>query len=427
MQESFLHYLWKFKKFQWNGAKTTEEKELVLMKVGSHNEDKAGPDFFNAKIQIGNQVWAGNVEIHLKSSDWYAHHHEKDPAYDNVILHVVWENDAPVFRKDNSIIPTLELKKLTDPQILRGYEKLLENPTQKWINCEPDFSGFGDFEMKNWLERLYIERLEEKSQLILKLLKTSANNWEATLFKMLTKNFGLNVNGEVFLEMACSFPFQIAQKLSHRPEQLEALFYGQTSMLDSDFEESYFQQLRNEYDYMKKKFGLNNLNVPPVHYFRLRPDNFPGIRLSQLADLYSKRPQLFSEILSCENKEEFYELFDVETSVFWQNHYTFEKEGKKRRKKLTKGFIDLLLINTIIPMKFCYGKFHGAPNLEKLFLLIKSLKSESNKVISKFNLLREKTSEDALSSQALLHLKKNYCDKNECLRCALGMKLLQRS
>ncbi|HET8838017.1 MAG TPA: DUF2851 family protein [Flavobacteriaceae bacterium] len=427
MQEAFLHYLWKFKKFQWNGARTTAGEELVLMNVGNHNEEQAGPDFFNAKIRIGEQKWAGNVEIHLKASDWYLHRHETDPAYDNVILHVVWENDAPIFRKDNSVISTLELKNLTSPEMLGNYKTLLENPTQKWINCENDFFKFDDFELNNWLERMYVERLENKAQLILKLLASSSNNWEATLFKMLAKNFGLNVNGEVFLEMACSFPFAVAQKLFHRPEQSEALFFGQTSMLEGDSEDAYFKQLQKEYRYLKAKFGLENLNVPPVHYFRLRPDNFPGIRLSQLADLFSKRPTLFSEIISRQTKEEFYELFQVETSVFWQNHYTFEKQSSKRRKKLTNDFIDLLLINTIVPLKFCYGKFQGDADHEKLLSLIKSLKSESNKIISKFNTLREKTSENALNSQALLHLKKNYCDKNACLHCALGTKLLQQT
>lgn len=426
MQESFLHYLWKFKKFRWNVAKTTEEKELVLLHVGIHNENHAGPDFFNAKIQIDNQVWAGNVEIHLKASDWYAHHHEKDPAYDNVILHVVWENDAPIFRKNNSTIPTLELKDLTSPEMLHNYKILLENPSQKWINCEQDFPEFTDFEMQNWLERMYIERLENKEQLIIELLSQSANNWEAVLFKMLAKNFGLNVNGDVFLEMAHSIPFSVIQKAAPQATALEALFFGQTSMLEKELEESYFLQLQKEYIFLKKKFRLNCQNVPPVHYFRLRPDNFPGIRLSQLADLYSQKTQLFSEILSCEIKEEFYDLFQAEVSSFWENHYTFEKESKKRRKKLTPNFIDLLLINTIIPLKFCYGKFQGNLNQEKLLSLIKSIESESNNLISKFNSLREKTSSNAMYSQALLHLKRNYCDKNACLKCALGIKVLQR-
>lgn len=425
MQEAFLHYLWKFKKFRWNGASTADGKELTLLNMGSHNENRSGPDFFNAKIQIGEQVWAGNVEIHLKASDWYLHRHETDAAYDNVILHVVWENDAPIFRKDNSVISTLELKDLTSPEMLGNYKTLLENPTQKWINCENDFFKFDDFELNNWLERMYVERLENKAQLILKLLENSANNWEATLFKMLAKNFGLNVNGEVFLEMACSFPYAVAQKLFHRPQQLEALFFGQTSMLQADLEDGYYKQLQQEYRHLKAKFGLENLNVPPVHYFRLRPDNFPGIRLSQLADLFSKRPSLFSEIISLKTKEAFYELFEVETSAFWQTHYTFEKQGRKRRKKLTRDFIDLLLINTIVPLKFCYNKFRGNENHEPLLSLIRSVKSESNQVISKFNSLRAKTSDSALASQALLHLKKNYCDTNACLKCALGTKLLQ--
>lgn len=426
MQEAFLHYIWKYKKFLLAGIETTDGKKVLLVSPGRHNEHESGPDFFNAKLKIGGQLWAGNVEIHSKASDWYAHGHETDPAYDNVVLHVVWENDAEIFRKDNSPIPTLELKPLVKPEILLNYQKLLETKNSKWINCENDFSEFGDFEMNNWLERIYVERLEQKSETIMALLEKSANNWEEVLFNMLAKNFGLNVNGESFLDMASSVPFQVVQKLMRNPLQLEALLFGQAGMLEEQIEDAYFLRLKKEYLFIKQKFDLDNAHVLPVKYFRLRPDNFPTIRLAQLAGLYIERKQLFSEVIKAKSTEDLYKLLQVETTAFWQTHYTFQKESRKRRKKLSKNFIDLLIINTVVPIRFCHAKFQGNANEEKVLSLIKDIKAESNSTIAKFNNIRSKTATNAMGSQALIHLKKNYCSKNKCLHCALGLQLLQR-
>lgn len=431
MQEAFLHYLWKFKKFRWENAITSDGKALVLISVGTHNQSESGPDFFNAKLKIGDQMWAGNVEIHLKTSDWYAHNHETDPAYDNVILHVVWENDSEIFRKNNVAIPTLELRELVAEKTLHNYQNLLVSGRSKWINCEKDFETFNDFKIDNWLERMYVERLEQKSGVLSQLLAKSTNNWEATLFAMLAKNFGLNVNGDAFLDMAISTPFSVVQKSANRPEQLEALFFGQAGMLEAETEAPYFHQLKKEYGFLKQKFGLQPANNFPVKYFRLRPDNFPTIRLAQLASLYALRKQLFSKTIAAQSKEKLYDLFQVETSKFWQTHYTFQKESNPetsgRRKKLTKNFVDLLLINTVVPIKFHYAKSLGKSSEERIFSLMKSGKPETNSVVAKFNKLRKNTATDALGSQALLHLKKNYCDKNRCLQCALGLELLQKN
>ena len=200
MQEDFLHYIWKHKKFEISNLKTTNNEMVSIISVGTHNQN-TGPDFFNAQINIAEQLWAGNVEIHVKSSDWFLHNHETDSNYDNVILHVVWEHDTDVFRKDNSNIPTLEIKQYVSKEALNNYEKLFSK-SQKWINCEQDFSSVDDFIVNNWLERLYFERLERKSEIIKQLLSDSKNDWEAVLFKMLTKNFGLKVNGDSFLQLA---------------------------------------------------------------------------------------------------------------------------------------------------------------------------------------------------------------------------------
>ncbi len=425
MREDFLHYLWKYKKFHWQKAQAVDGKNLVLIDTGKHNQNQSGPDFFNAKVKIGEQLWAGNVEIHLRSSDWYFHQHETDPAYDNVILHVVWENDVEVYRKNNSPIPTLELKKLTEKNTLDNYQKLLENPSKKWINCENDFSGFDDFTVDNWLERIFLERLAEKSEKVLNLLEKSNNDWESVLFRMMTKNFGLNVNGEAFLSIAESIPFSVVRKMAHNREQLEALFFGQAGLLSGNIQEPYFQKLSKEYAYQKNKFKLDNKNVLPVKYFRLRPDNFPNIRLAQLAGLYASHKQLFSKIIRTKTIKSLRNIFQTDVSDFWQSHYTFEKESRKRAKKLTPGFVDLLIINTVVPLIFCYERFTGSLDPEKIFALMRKIESEKNSIVSKFESLRKKTAQNALDSQALLQLKKYYCEQNRCLHCGLGIKLLK--
>ena len=423
MQEDFLHYVWQFRKFSFSNAVTTSGLPVVIMDVGSLNVH-SGPDFFNARVKIGDQIWAGNVEIHINSSDWYVHGHEKDPNYDNVILHVVWNHDGEIFRKDNSVIPVLELKHEISEATFLKYENLLSDPSRSWINCERDFGSFDDFLMDNWLERLYIERLEEKSAVIFGMLQLSSNNWEEVLFKMLAKNFGLNVNGEALLSMAHSVPFSVVRK-TRKLHQLEALFLGQAGILEKEIEEVYYQKLQEEYDFLKQKYSLDNTGVTPVKFFRLRPDNFPNIRLVQLAALYSKKGSLFSEIIQAGSINDFYRILQIEVSGFWETHYTFEKIHKSRRKPLTKSFIDLLVINTLVPIQFCYSRKLGKDLNEEIMQLMASLKKESNQTIRKFELLRPGTARNALQSQALIQLKKHYCDKNKCLKCNLGVKLLQ--
>lgn len=424
MREDFLHYLWEFQKWKSPGLKTTQDNPITVLSPGKHNFS-SGPDFFNARLVVGEQEWAGNVEIHINSSDWYLHGHETDPNYDNVILHVVWNHDTEIFRKDNATVPVLELRELVPENTLKNYNHLLKNASEKWINCEKDFHIFDDFRLNNWLERLYFERLEEKSKIVFHLLKTSSNNWEEVLFKMLARNFGLNVNGEAFLDMANSVPFSIIRKISGNSLQLEALFLGRAGLLEKEIEDGHYQKLQEEYRFLRNKFNLGENVEVPVKYFRLRPDNFPNIRLSQLASLYCKNTALFAEILQARNRGEFHEIFGVQTSEFWENHYTFQKTHRKRKKPLSKNFIDLLLINTIVPLKFCFYKERGKDNNGEILDLMLSLKKETNQTVQKFNSLRPGTAKNALQSQALLQMKHEYCDKNKCLYCNLGSQLLQ--
>ena len=425
MKEEFLHYLWEFQKWNGNGLKTNDGSPLQVLSPGVHNFS-SGPDFFNSQLVIGEQKWAGNVEIHLNSSEWYSHHHETDPNYDNVILHVVWNHDSEVFRKDNSPVPVFEIKEVVARNALVNYEYLMKGPPGKWINCEQDFGEFEEFFLQNWLERLYFERLEEKTLLIEKLLKRSQNNWEEVLFKLLAKNFGLNINGESFLTLAESVPFALLRRLASDRKGLEAVLFGQAGLLERELQDTYYRVLREIYRFLQHKHSLQNTGVLPMVFFRLRPDNFPNIRLSQLAGLYHQNPNLFAEVINARKIEEFYKLLDISAAEYWETHYTFLKPHKMRRKAISRNFMDLLIINSLVPLKFCYARTLGKDINEELLELMCSIKRESNSICSRFEELRGQEFTNALQSQALLHLKKHYCDNHQCLKCRLGVQLLQR-
>ena len=423
MKEDFLHYLWKFKKFDALNLKTFNGEEITIINVGQYLK-LAGPDFFNAQITIGNQKWAGNVEIHLKSSDWYVHHHERDEAYENVILHVVWEHDTEIFRKNNTEIPVLELKKYVDAETISNYQSLTS--PKSWIFCEKQLAAIPQFVLKNWQERLFFERLERKSNPIFELLQQTNHDWEAVLFCLLAKNFGLNTNGEIFLKIAQSIPFSIIRKESFEVENLEALLLGTAGLLDLEKEDNYFKDLKFRYFYLLHKYQLEKTIVEPVQFFKHRPDNFPTIRLSQLANLYHIHQNLFSKIGIATSIENIYKTFNVSASNYWQNHYQFDKESPKKKKPLSKSFIDLVIINTIIPLQFAYAKSQGKEISEGLISLLDDVAPEKNSIMDKFRSFGIK-SKSAFDSQSLLQLKNEYCNNSRCLECAVGMELLKNS
>lgn len=421
MKEDYLHHLWQHKKFAVTDLKTTTGESIQILNSGQYLQ-LAGPDFFNAQIIIGQQKWAGNIEIHLKSSDWYVHNHEKDANYDSVILHVVWEHDTPIFRKNNNEIPTLELKNYVQLADLNKYQSLL---TQKdWIFCENDINSVTEFIFKNWEERLFFERLERKSGEILKLLEESNNDWEAVLFWLLAKNFGLNTNGNLFLKMAKSIPFSVIRKESFAIENLEALFFGQANMLDSDFQESYVIGLQHEFSYLAHKHKVQKSGFEKVEFFKHRPDNFPTIRLAQLATLYHKEQNLFSKVMHVSSMEEIYQLFKLEVSSYWETHYNFDKKSVQKKKKITKSFIDLILINSIIPVRFAYEQSLNKEISQEIMDLAMAIRPEKNSIIEKFKEIGI-SSKNAFQTQALLQLKKGYCEQKKCLQCAIGVHLLK--
>ncbi len=423
MKEEFLHYLWKFKKLNTLDLETSNGEQITIVTVGQYLE-LAGPDFFNAQIIIADQKWAGNVEIHLKSSDWYVHHHERDPSYENVILHVVLEHDTEIFRKNNTEIPVLELKNYVDVQTIADYQSLMT--PKSWIFCEKQLKEISEFTLKNWQERLFFERLERKSKPIYALLQETNNDWEAVLFCLLAKNFGLNTNGELFLKIAQSIPFSIIRKESFEVENLEALLLGIAGLLDDDKEDNYFKDLKFRYFYLLHKYKLENKTVEPVQFFKHRPDNFPTIRLSQLANLFHFQQNLFSKIMEANSVKTIYEIFEVWASNYWQNHYQFDKESPKKKKKLSKSFIDLIVINTIIPIQFAFAINQGKETSEDLIDLLNQVAPEKNGILNKFSSFGIKA-QNAFESQSLLQLKNEYCNKIRCLECGIGMELLKKS
>lgn len=420
MKEDFLQYLWKYRKIQQNSILTSGET-LFIQSIGEHNL-LSGPDFFNAQLKIGEQLWAGNVEIHLKSSHWYAHRHEQNKAYNNVILHVVWEHDVEVFNNNQQIIPTLELKNQVDKEILNSYKKLLLSK-HNFISCEKYYSKAENMISSSWNNFLFKERLKQKSDYVESLLKQTKSDWEKVLFLMLLKNFGGTVNGEIFLEMGKTIDFSIIRKESNIPLHLEALFFGQANLLSENYEDFYYKSLHKEYQYLKNKYSLNSL-VKNVYFSRLRPQGFPTIRLSQLAQLYEKTENLFSKIIEIQEVKDLREIFSISTSEFWENHYTFGKTSPKTKKKISNSLIELIWINTIIPIKYLYYK---SLNKDITPILAKSLQSiapEKNVIIEKFEKLG-KLSESAFDTQVILQQYKNYCQPKQCLNCSIGTFLLR--
>ena len=421
MKEDFLHYLWKFRKFDTANLQTFHNEPITILNPGQYLQ-LAGPDFFNAHLTIGKQEWAGNVEIHVKSSDWYLHHHEKDEAYENVILHVVWQHDSEVYRRNKIEIPVLELKNYVSEVTLGKYYSLMFPKT--WIYCEKQLVETDPFVVKSWQERLFFERLERKANFIEDLLNKTRQDWEAVLFYMLARNFGLNTNGEVFFQVAASIPFAAIRKESDEVQNIEALLFGVAGLLNEHKEDHYFHTLKSRFSYLSQKYKIDKNISGTVEFFKHRPDNFPTIRLSQLAGLYVLRRQLFTDITNALKVADIYSIFEVAVSDYWKIHYQFDRESPKKAKALSKSFIDLIIINTIIPVKFAYARSIGKEISEDLIYLLQNVAAENNSVIKKFSDFGI-LSRNAFDSQSLIQLKSDYCLKNRCMECAIGISILK--
>lgn len=421
MKEVFLFHIWQFQKFKTNGLKTTCGKSLTVLKAGNL-QTQSGPDFFNAQIILDDQKWAGNIEIHVKSSDWYVHHHNQDDRYDSIILHVVWEHDVDVFRKNETSVPVLELKSIVDQAFINNYQYLMQ--PKSWLFCEKDIKNTPSFQMNAWLERLFFERLESKSKQIDELLYHSKSDWEAVLFILLAKNFGSKANGNALMQMAQSIDFSIIRKEANQNQGLESLFFGRLGLLDQTFQENYPTDLQTNWHYQKVKYQLETIYLPQVQFFKVRPDNFPTLRLAQLAQLYQTQKQLFQDLIVSDNFDHVFKTFDIQISNYWKSHYRFELESPAKIKKISKSFVENILINTIIPLKFAYYKQNSQwDQMDQLIEMMQKLMPEKNNVTDKFMQFGV-SNKNAFDSQALLHLKSNYCDAQKCLNCAVGTWLL---
>jgi len=420
MKEDFLHYVWHHKKFDFLNLKTVCNKKISIIDTGVYRQH-SGADFFNAQLKIDNLHWAGNVEIHLKSSDWYLHNHHQDKNYDNVILHVVWDYDVDVYRQNNTEIPVLQLKNYIKKEANDSYMNLAKN--KSWIFCEKQIESVDKNLFTLWKNQLFTERLNQKSSIVEQLLKENKNDWEATLFCMLFKNFGLNTNGNSFFEIAKSIPFSIVRKEAFGIENLEALFFGKANFLDTEFEDNYLKNLQSSWNYIKTKYKIEKTFFDRLEFFRHRPDNFPTIRLAQLAMLYHSKPNLFDTIINSNSLYEIYTFFDTTTSEYWKTHYVLDKESPVKKKILSRSFIDLLIINTIIPFRFAYSRYLKKDSNVVLRKIIKAIQPEKNTIVEKFKKIHLK-SENAFDTQALLQLKKHYCDYKRCIQCEIGKSII---
>ncbi|MFZ4740507.1 MAG: DUF2851 family protein [Bacteroidales bacterium] len=424
MTEEFLHYLWKFKLLKGELLLSNGDK-VEIIHQGTHNTD-AGPDFFNAKLKIGDTVWAGNVEIHTKASDWYLHQHQNDMAYDTIILHVVYQNDIDVKRKNNEIIPQLEIKNAFDTNLFSKYQDFISN--KNWIPCEKIFKNTNQFILKIWLERLLIERIERKTLEIKAKFISNNNNFEESFYQILAKNFGFKLNALPFELLANSLPISILAKHKNSDFQLAALFFGQAGLLNEGFKDAYPQSLYVEYEFLKKKYHLNSIAGHLWKFLRLRPSNFPTIRIAQFSNLIYQSKHLFSKIIEADDIQTVYQLFQVSASSYFDNHYSFDESIEiKKTKFIGKSTIDLLIINTIVPMLFFYASEKDDKVYQERGLrFLEQIKPENNSIIKKWISI-SCTVENAFQSQALLELKNNYCNHKKCLQCSIGNDLLKKN
>ncbi len=430
--EQLLHYVWKHKLFPLVELKTTDGKPVEVIDPGLHNHN-SGPDFFNAKVKISQTLWVGNVEIHDKSSDWFLHGHDKDQAYDNVVLHVTGKPDVEVMNTAGQYIPQMVLE--VPSTIRENYEELLR--TDQYPPCYQIIPDLTTLNIHAWMAALQTERLEQKTEAIIRRVKRMNGSWENAYFLTLARNYGFGINGDTFEEWATHIPFSAIAHHRDKLFQIEAVFMGQAGLLDINaiperyqqeaLNEGYYAKLCNEYLYLAHKFSLCPMDYKRWKFLRLRPQNFPHIRLSQLANLYYERKTGLSQLVECKDLFSLQSLLSTKVTPYWETHYTFGSISDLNEKNLSPFSMNLLMINTCIPMLFAYGRHSAKEALcNRAFDFLEQLKAENNYII---RLWKEcgLTVKNAGDSQALIQLKKEYCDKKECLRCRIGYEYLKKS
>jgi hypothetical protein len=421
--EEFLHFIWQFKLYGAQTLRTTTGEIIEVLQQGTLNKN-AGPDFTKAKLIIGDTTWVGNVEIHIKSSDWLLHHHQLDNAYENVILHVVYEDNEPIYRKDGTILPVLILKGLFSLQLFDKYEQLITSSNN--FPCEKQIYTLDEFLINGFLSRVLVERLEDKSIEVYEKLKEQKGDWDETFYHFMAKNFGFKVNAIPMEMLAQSLPQQLFGKHKNNPLQIEALIFGQAGFLNQNFEDEYPSQLKREYLFLQKKYSLKPIDISLWKFMRMRPQNFPTLRLAQFAALIINSNHLFSKILATKDYRNSQALFEnLPVNPFWETHYHFNKRTEKVSLQLGKSSIQNIIINTLSLFLFAYGKAVNQESfIKKSFYILENLPSENNTIIKQYEeagvLLK-----NAFNSQAILQLKKKYCNEKKCLTCGIGIKLLK--
>ena len=419
MTERLLQYIWQFQYFNPNNLITEEGEALQVIHPGTLNTNQ-GPDFTDAKIKIGNTIWAGSIELHIKNSDWKNHKHSSDKNYKNVILHVVWQNDVNL----NLPFSTLLVQDKVPKVLLNKYDELMNE--NSFIPCEKSIHQINELTWQNWKERILVERLENKTSVIFDYLQKNNNHWEESFWWLLAKNFGINLNSIAFEKIAQSISINILAKHKDQIHQTEALLFGQAGLLDADFTEDYPKLLQREYQFLKKKYNLQKIEGSMI-FLRMRPSNFPTVRLAQLAMMVHKSLHLFSKIKEAIDVKSIKALLNVTANDYWHYHYVFDEITSFKKKKLGEQMIDNILINTVVPVLFAYGHYHNENAFkDKALLWLENITAEKNSITKGYASLHIEN-KTAFDSQALIQLKNEYCNKRRCLDCSVGNKLLRKT
>lgn len=421
LPEDFLHYLWQFRLFEQRNLQTVSGEKVQVIHVGVHNQH-AGPDFENSLIRIGDTLWAGNVEIHLQSSDWLRHKHQFDRGYDNVILHVVGCHDREIVRTDGTPIPVLDIGNRVPERLADNYFRLIE--CLDWIPCGNQLSKIEDIYLQTWLYRVEIERLESKSEQVIVLLNECKGSWDDSFHLALARNFGFKTNSIPFEMLARSLSRQLLGRYRNEPRKIEALLFGQSGLLERA-KDDYPRDLHNEYTFLRKKHHLQPIDGYLWKYMRLRPRNFPTVRLAQFAALMLRSDHLFSIILEEQRVEKIVNLFEsLPVNEYWNTHNRFDAECIYSSSSLGEQALGNLLINTVTPFLMAYGRYAGSQeHIARSVDLLENVKPEINAVTDRFKKIGVSAA-SAFFSQSLIQLKKSYCDQKKCLSCGIGIKLL---
>ena len=419
--EQLLHYVWKHKIFPLKELKTTTGQQVEVIDTGLANTD-AGPDFFNAKLKLDGVLWIGNIEIHERSSDWFKHGHHADAGYNSVILHIASEIDMEISRSNGERIPQIQL--ICPEAVRTNYKELLE--TDSYPPCYRIIPSLSPFTAHSWMSALQMERFEQKATLLNERLKRCQGNWEDAFFITLARNFGFGLNGDAFETWAHQLPFRAVDKHRNDLFQIEAIFFGQAGILEDSDGDGYYLRLKKEYTYLQHKFGLIPMDASLWRFLRLRPANFPHIRIAQLACLYHRAYGLLSRIMETETLQGVRDILKGGTSEYWLTHYTFGGSSPSRPKALSNTSLDLLIINTVVTFLYAYGLHKGNRVLcARAGSFLEELKAENNYITRMWEQYGMKAS-NAADSQALIQLKKEYCDKKKCLYCRIGYEYLKR-